>query len=235
LATLTLYHYYVTVSTMEEKKIITREEAKLLGLQFFYIGKICKNGHMSDFFVSSGGCVMCQRESYRKNIDHILKLKKEYREKNADIIKIKKREHRLKNIDSYSEKDKKYKIKNHEKIIERSRLYQERKTKSDNLYKFKRNIRALIRNSFNNKSLSKDTKTCQILGCSFEEFKTHIERQFHKGMSWENRNEWHIDHIVPVSSAKTEEEIILLNHFTNLRPLWAKDNLKKGAKMEYLL
>jgi hypothetical protein len=50
-------------------------------------------------------------------------------------------------------------------------------------------------------------------------------------MSWENRSEWHIDHIVPLSSAKSEAEIIFLNHYSNLQPLWAKDNIQKSNKM----
>ena len=54
-------------------------------------------------------------------------------------------------------------------------------------------------------------------------------------MTWENRSDWHIDHIIPIASAITEEDVIRLNHYTNLRPLWAKDNLAKGAKMEHLI
>ena len=55
--------------------------------------------------------------------------------------------------------------------------------------------------------------------------------KFTTGMSWENRNEWHIDHKIPLSSAKTEEEIYELCHYTNLQPLWAFDNLSKGNKI----
>ena len=56
-------------------------------------------------------------------------------------------------------------------------------------------------------------------------------------MSWETHSlyGWHIDHIIPLSSAKTEEEIYQLCHYTNLQPLWAEDNLKKGDKLDYLL
>ena len=49
-------------------------------------------------------------------------------------------------------------------------------------------------------------------------------------MTFENHGEWHLDHIKPISLAKSEEEIIELNHYTNFQPLWAKDNLSKSNK-----
>jgi len=61
--------------------------------------------------------------------------------------------------------------------------------------------------------------------------KKHIEKQFTKGMSWKNQGDWHIDHIMPLASANTIEETIRLCHYTNLQPLWALDNLEKGAKI----
>jgi len=82
---------------------------------------------------------------------------------------------------------------------------------------------------------TKKSKTFEILGCDYETFKKHIESQFIDGMSWENRNEWHVDHIIPVSSAKDEGEMILLNHYLNLQPLWATDNLSKGSKLPALI
>ena len=51
-------------------------------------------------------------------------------------------------------------------------------------------------------------------------------------MTWENQGEWHFDHIIPISSAQTEEEVIKLNHYTNFQPLWAEDNLRKSNKIE---
>lgn len=82
---------------------------------------------------------------------------------------------------------------------------------------------------------SKTSSTATILGCSWSEFAAHIERQFLPGMSWVNRSLWHIDHIVALATAVTEADVIALNHFTNLRPLWKPDNLKKGAKQTHLL
>jgi hypothetical protein len=82
----------------------------------------------------------------------------------------------------------------------------------------------------NTNKLRKNNKTFEILGCTPEFLKYHIEKQFHNGMSWDNRTEWHIYHKTPLSSAKTEEEIFKLCHYTNLQPLWRYDNLKKGNK-----
>lgn len=78
-----------------------------------------------------------------------------------------------------------------------------------------------------------------LVGYSAAELRVHLERQFLKGMSWENMGEWHIDHIVPLSSftitGPDDPELRRAWALTNLRPLWAKDNLAKGAKREVLL
>lgn len=72
------------------------------------------------------------------------------------------------------------------------------------------------------------------LGCSIEEFKIYIEKQFKEGMTWDNwsRTGWHIDHITPLDSFDLDkkEEFTVACHYSNLRPLWAKDNLSKGCK-----
>lgn len=72
--------------------------------------------------------------------------------------------------------------------------------------------------------------TKEMLGCDYEFLKNHIESQFVSGMSWDNIGKWHIDHKKPLASAKTMDDIIALNHYTNLCPLWKIDNLKKGSK-----
>jgi hypothetical protein len=72
-------------------------------------------------------------------------------------------------------------------------------------------------------------------GCSFADFRNHIEKQFSKGMNWEDASAWHIDHIIPCASAKSIEDLHALFHFTNLRPVWAADNLAKKDKVLFLL
>jgi hypothetical protein len=78
-----------------------------------------------------------------------------------------------------------------------------------------------------------------LLGYSIDELRVHLERQFLKGMSWENMGEWHIDHIIPLASftitAPDDPELRRAWALTNLRPLWAQDNMKKSAKREVLL
>lgn len=126
-----------------------------------------------------------------------------------------------------SELSKNYFKDNKSKVINK---IQERLNK-DNMFKLKCSIRNLVRSSFKNLGYNKNSKTFQILGCTSMEFYEHIESQFVDGMNWNNRKLWHIDHIIPVSLAKTEEELIKLNHYTNLRPLWAIDNIRKSNKI----
>ena len=71
-----------------------------------------------------------------------------------------------------------------------------------------------------------------MLGIDLGGFQAYIESKFQEGMTWENYGQWHIDHIKPLSLATTEQEVVELNHYTNLQPLWAIDNLKKSNKYE---
>jgi hypothetical protein len=102
---------------------------------------------------------------------------------------------------------------------------------NDPVKKLKRHLHAVMGQIFKNKGIKKDTKTEKILGCSFSFFKSYIETRFQEGMSWQNRSSWHLDHIIPLATAKTKKELIKLNYYTNFRPLWAKDNLLKSDNL----
>ena len=119
-------------------------------------------------------------------------------------------------------KNNKVKLKLSEKIYRKTRM------KSDPLYRAKMDARNIIRKSISKMGYTKKSKTYEILGCSYIEFKNHLESLFLDGMTWDNRDVWHIDHIVPVSFAKSEEELLIINNYKNLRPLWEFDNLSKG-------
>lgn len=119
---------------------------------------------------------------------------------------------------------------NKEKII--TRWLQAKKTYSKNpLFRLKEALRTRIRTAIFRNGYSKKGTTFSIVGCCFDEFVLHIESQFDDEMKWENFGEWHIDHKVPLVVAENEDELLKLNHYTNLQPLWAADNLSKNKKM----
>jgi hypothetical protein len=105
-----------------------------------------------------------------------------------------------------------------------------KKLKTDPLFKLRHNLKNLIRNSTKSQGYNKNTKTAKILGCSYTEFKQHIEQQFSEGMTWQNYGDWEYDHRTPISWAKDEKSIIKLNHYTNFQPLWKKDNRRKSNR-----
>jgi hypothetical protein len=106
---------------------------------------------------------------------------------------------------------------------------------TDILYKLKVNVRNRVKMYLKSKNSNlKETKgTFKLVGCSPQELREHLQKQFKEGMSWENYRHdiWHIDHIIPLSSAKTEEEVYELCNYTNLQPLWKEENYKKGKKI----
>lgn len=124
---------------------------------------------------------------------------------------------------------------NKKSYIEGNRRRVKERIKVDPVFALSQRIRSLIYIRIYSGGYTKRSKSQEILGCTWDEFKRHIERQFTKGMSWDRLGEIHLDHITPVATAKTEEEVIALNHFTNIRPMWAKDNLSKGAQITHLI
>ena len=119
-----------------------------------------------------------------------------------------------------------------ERLVYNSSYVKKRK-KEDPLYRFRLAISRNIRDSFKrgNKGYYKTNKSENILGCNIENFRLHIESLFTDGMSFDNYGDWELDHITPISSAKTLEEIEKLCHYTNYQPLWAEDNLQKSNKI----
>ncbi len=108
------------------------------------------------------------------------------------------------------------------------------RVKSCEILLSKSKIRKILHHILKNNNMSKSkliTKSEDILGCSFDLFKSHIESQFKEGMSWYNHGQWHIDHKVPLNVSITSDEVLKLNHYTNLQPLWADENLIKGGNM----
>lgn len=111
--------------------------------------------------------------------------------------------------------------------------YDKARRKADPLYALAHLSRRRITIALSAQGYLKTSPTREMLGCDYEQLAAHLEAQFTEGMTWENRGAkgWHIDHIIPLASATTKEEMLKLCHYTNLQPLWAADNLAKGARV----
>lgn len=116
---------------------------------------------------------------------------------------------------------------------ETKRKYKKHRYNTDPMQNLKERTRGRLYNFFKFKEKTKSKTTLELIGCSWETLKVHIEKQFVNGMTWDNRSLWDVDHIIPLASAKNEEELIKLCHYKNLRPLYRIDNLRKGSKINY--
>ena len=192
-----------------------------------------------------------QKKWCQKNKLHL----KEYRENNKDIIKEKWRTWyyekggaeaqriycRYKMTPETKEKislrKKRYYKINKEKMNERRKNWDRERRSTNPVHVLKGNIKNYLNHVLRKEKIAKEERTRGYVGCSFEKLRNHIEKQFKPGMSWENRAEWHIDHITPVSyfvknfdftDIKIQKKCF---HYTNLQPLWACENLSKGTKI----
>lgn len=109
--------------------------------------------------------------------------------------------------------------------------WEKMKMKTDPLFRLKVLVRKRIRNALAAAGVKKCARSFDIVGCSPKFLRAYLESLFLSGMSWERRSEIHIDHRIPLASASTEAELLGLCHYTNLQPLWKKDNLSKGSKI----
>ena len=109
--------------------------------------------------------------------------------------------------------------------------YRKERRRNDPVYAITCRLRSRVRLVLQGNS--KSASTAELTGCTWKELFEHLEKQFTDGMSWDNRHLWHVDHILPCASfdlSKPEEQRKCF-HFSNLQPLWAKENLCKGSKI----
>ena len=166
-----------------------------------------------------------------------------YREKHKDKLKAKKlspeqskiyrekyKDKIIEYVNQTKDKQKQYREQHRAKQKEYMRIYMKEKRKLDPVFKLKSNINRTIHKALTRNGYSKNTRAYQILGCTFEELKAHLEQQFESWMTWDNYGlyngvanyGWDIDHIEPLQPTgvvRFEDDIIKLNHYSNLRPL----------------
>jgi Prasinovirus endonuclease VII len=174
-----------------------------------------------------------KRDSYRRNRERILAQQKALRQNQAPDEKVKRVAwHRA------------YYGSNRERIRQMQKEYRRRNLKRDNLarvIKRRTNVQFALRCRIRNHarkillrlpSSASRSDYLDLLGCTLSEFTSHLESKFLPGMSWENRNLWHLDHIRPLKTFDLSDptQLAIACHFTNLQPLWAVDNLRKGHR-----
>lgn len=199
-------------------------------------------------------------KNYRlKNNKKIRKYLEQYYVKNKSVIKLKGKEYYQKIKDKskkYStnyyklhreeqqERCKKWYIKNRKQLLLKSKeRFANRNKKNYNkkeqeklntkpIYRVRRVLATRVTNALKYSKTTKSTNLKTLIGCTFEEARNHIQKQFKPGMSWDNHGKWHIDHIKPLSKFNLldpNEQLKAFN-YKNLQPLWAKENLSKGNR-----
>ena len=224
--------------------------------------KECKKEYLKEYSKNNSDRLKKYRaDYYEENKEHKLSYQKEYRENNQEIIKKKNKKYNSSNYEKTREYKQRYYIENKSEILEKQKEYIERtlperkkyrrkhfeenrekiyeyvynRKKTDPAFKLKCQVRNMLWESFNRKSKWKKIKGQEILGCDLDFFIEYLKKTYIDNYKeeWDGIEEVHIDHIIPLSTAKTEEEIIKLCHYTNLQLLRGEDNLKKSNKLDW--
>lgn len=189
----------------------------------------CKKELTLDFFterihrgkkVIVARCRPCLNEIAKqnriKNKERIRKYRYNYYIKNRELIILKSTQYKKDNLEYHRRQ---------------SREYKRKRRNSDIEFKLASYLRTRINDYVKNRAIS----AIKDLGCSVKELKQYLESKFQPGMSWDNygRTGWHVDHIIPLSKVNlsNREELLKVSHYTNLQPLWASDNIRKGNKI----
>lgn len=216
-------------------KVISRSDAIILGLDRYFTGITCRNGHIAERKVVGRVCVKCSSEfSARPE-----QLKKRSEREKARVAAMSKEEKaaRLDYMKRWYEENQDkvlaYRTENAERLGELSRLSMQRRKKEDPVFAMLCYCRSMLCRMLTKHGFSKHDKTIAVLGYNPIDLIRRIESQFVDGMGWHNRKEWHIDHICPSSKliAAGVTDMAIVNHLDNLRPMWSTDNLKKSDKI----
>ena len=165
-----------------------------------------------------------------------VKYNREFRKNNPELVRSWYRKNSKDDYYRRKEKvleyQKEYYSKNKKEVQARNRSYYNKRYKEDSLFRTRCLLSSRLGKALKGIGFTKSKKTEELLGCSYEYFIATLESKFTDGMNWENQGQWHIDHIIPLCSAQNIEEIEKLCHYTNLQPLWAKDNMSKGGRIK---
>lgn len=176
-------------------------------------------------------CKKCHNQRTKKWRDDNPGKTKEYQKRYTERVK---RWHQ-KNREQSNLRKKEWAQRNKKKVYEHQRVHAFERRKNDPLYRYRINARCMVHNAvYKDREYSKSTKTAKVIGCSQESLRKHLCGTWKEryGKVW-NGEKFHIDHIVPISSAKNFQEIDNLCHYTNLQMLTPEDNIRKGSEKNF--
>ena len=167
-------------------------------------------------------CKICEAERVRI-----------YTSENKESVKASQKAKQQKYKEKYYARHKEWITENLESHREYHRVYSADRYNNDINFRLANVLRSRVLSAVKSGGGEKAEKTMELLGCSVQHVRDHLESQFTEGMTWETQGEWHVDHIRPCASFDLEdpEEQKRCFHWTNLQPLWAQDNIRKGAKI----
>ena len=240
------YHLDNKEKLLEQSKkyyLDNKEKRKEYAKQYRLSHKERKKEYNKEYWEKNKEKLIPQnRERYREYYKDpeirkkLLKQAKKSRLKHRERILAYQAKYRTENKEEVNRKIKEWYYKNKDKVRARQKIYERIGAYRNSFnYKIKDNMRKRIMTALKKDGGKKTKRTMKLVGCTVEQLKQYIEKQFQPGMSWEQRSLWHIDHIIPCASfdlTKLSEQKKCF-HYTNLQPLWAEDNLKKGAKLDY--
>ena len=178
-----------------------------------------------------GRCKSCRKLYYEKNKKGFLAKQKQYNDDNFGRFADYQKQYYKDNKEKIIEYQIQYKKDNEDTLREYQRNWRKDRRSSDPVFRMADNLRCGLWHAMKGKC--KPKRTMELLGCSLEQLRDHLSAQFTKGMNLENYGEWHIDHILPVSSfdhSKTEQ-VAVCWHYSNMQPLWGRDNIIKSNKI----
>lgn len=220
---------------MDGPVIISKKDAVAAGLKKYFTGKPCKCGHVAERRVIDRGCIVC-------GLDHGRKHYAANRETRGSVRSLKWRANNPEKYAAYCASDNGKNA--HRRAISRWRkknraainAYRRSFIESDIGFRLRINLANRINQAVRYQWGHKSARTLNLIGCSVEELRSHIERLWSPGMLWENYgygdSKWHIDHVRPCASFDLTEESQqrLCFNFSNLQPLWQDENFRKGDR-----
>ena len=179
-------------------------------------------------------CIAAKRREYYqgyKDKETFKAKQREYYQNNRVEIAAKRREYYQNNKVEIGDKHRKYYQGNKKKVVAQQREYQRERYHFDPMYVIKLRLRSRMNIAV--KAVGLDNKcasSSELLGISPQGLKEWLEAQFTEGMTWENRSDWHVDHIIPCDAfdLTVDQNQRICFWYKNLQPMWAKDNIQKS-------